>query len=371
VTSRGCWQTTIEACARPRIAELLAPDETWGARLRRRGCSIGLELIVFALLTALSPVLALCALVIDMARWLRRRTAWMTLRLLALLWWSLLIELVGLVRLSRLRLAAAGRDPAAFRAQTYRLRRWWLCSHLAGFRRIFGIAFKVDGLDVAGPGPVVILVRHASTVDTLLPEGIIAPVHGLGLRYVLKRELLALPTIDIGRRLAPTVFVRRSSADAVGAFERLATLATDLGRDEGILIYPEGTLFNPRKLAKAQRVIAARQPELAERAARLRHVLPPRPGGTLALLRAAPSADVVVCGHFGLPKFEYLSDAFEGELVGSTVHVKFWRYPASAVPMDSEDSFRDWLYDRWYEMDRWIDSELGDSDQSPAAAAAA
>jgi 1-acyl-sn-glycerol-3-phosphate acyltransferase len=284
----------------------------------------------------------------------------------------LLIELCGLLRLLRLSLASFRRDPAPYRPWVYRLRRWWLCSHLAGVRRIFSVRFDVEGLEAAGPGPVVILVRHASTVDTLLPEGIIAPARGLGLRYLLKRELLWVPTIDIGRRWAPTVFVRRGSGDAVLAFERLSMLAEDLGAHEGVIIYPEGTLYSPQKLARAKRVIAKRQPALAPLAARLRHVLPPRAGGAHAALRAAPDADVVLCGHVGLPRFEYLGDIWQGDLVGSTVRIKFWRYPAGEVPLGTDEAFRDWLYDRWYELDDWIDEQLADgaARRAPAAATA-
>jgi hypothetical protein len=44
---------------------------------------------------------------------------------------------------------------------------------------------------------------------------------------------------------------------------------------------------------------------------------------------------------------------WRGDLVGSTVHVKIWRYPASAVPRD-EAPLAQWLYERWLELDAWI-----------------
>ena len=124
-------------------------------------------------------------------------------------------------------------------------------------------------------------------------------------RYVLKRELLNLPTIDIGRRWIPTVFVRRGSPDIGGETGRMKILASGMGADEAVIIYPEGTLFSAAKLAHAQRITAKRQPALAELASGLRHVLPPKLAGPIALLQAAPEADVLMLGHLGLDSFEY------------------------------------------------------------------
>ncbi len=352
------------------MGELWEGDEPRAARLRRRGRSIGIELTLFVLVTVLSPVLCLAAFTVDVTLWVRRRKPWMALRLLALVWWSLMIELYGLVRLLPLALSPARHDPARYQPWIYRLLNWWLSSHLAGLRVIFGLTFEIEGLEHAGPGPVVTLVRHASTIDTLLPEAILGSAHGLRLRYVLKRELLMFPTADIGRRWAPGVFVRRGTGDTVDALDRLRALATGLGREGAVVIYPEGTLYNEEKLARAKRVLAKRQPGLAPLAAGLRHVLPPRPAGSLALLRAASDADVVILGHVGLPKFEYMSDIWQGDLVGSTVRMKVWRLPIAEVPLADEDVFSEWLYERWSELDCWIDAQLTGSEMAAPATAA-
>jgi hypothetical protein len=81
--------------------------------------------------------------------------------------------------------------------------------------------------------------------------------------------------------------------------------------------------------------------------------VPPRLGGTLKLLDEARDADVVIFGHFGLDGFEYISDIWAGGLVGTTVKMKFWRYPAAEVPSGREE-LTAWLYARWLELDEWI-----------------
>jgi nucleotide-binding universal stress UspA family protein len=147
--------------------------------------------------------------------------------------------------------------------------------------------------------------------------------------------------------------VRRASSDPVGEVTRLRGLADELGEGEALLIYPEGTRHTDAKLAKAQAVIAERQPDVAPLANRLRNVLPPRLGGPLALLDQARDADVVMCGHVGLDGFEYISDIWAGGLVGTTVKVRFWRWPAAAVPAGEQDRII-WLYERWQTLDDWV-----------------
>jgi 1-acyl-sn-glycerol-3-phosphate acyltransferase len=250
-----------------------------------------------------------------------------------------------------------GRGSLARRRLVYRLRIHWCSSHLAGVRILFGLSFEVEGFELAAPGPEIVLIRHASIIDNALPDALIGRTHGIGLRYVLTRELEMLPTIDIGGRWVPTIFVRRASSDPAREIEKLRQLGCELGEDEGVLIYPEGTRHTPAKAAAAQQAIAERQPEIAPLAAGLQNVLPPRLGGPLALLDEARGADVVLCGHVGLDGFEYIRDIWSGGLVGTTVRVRFWRYPAASVPAGDKERIA-WLYERWQILDDWIGGQL-------------
>jgi 1-acyl-sn-glycerol-3-phosphate acyltransferase len=217
--------------------------------------------------------------------------------------------------------------------------------------------FEVEGLDEAGPGPALVFIRHASVADGVLPDAFIGNAHGLGLRFVIKRELQALPTMDIGGRWVPTLFVRRQSADSAAEIAAVRRLAQDLGDDEAVLIYPEGTRFTPAKQARAQAQIAERRPDLAPLASALRHVLPPRLGGPLQLLDAAPGVDVVIFGHVGLDALVRVSDVWAGRLVGATVRMRFWRHPASTIPAGDRER-AEWLYARWTELDHWVGEQL-------------
>jgi 1-acyl-sn-glycerol-3-phosphate acyltransferase len=342
------------------MEKLLEFDESFRQRLSRRVRSIGAEVVLFVLITALFPVLAFGAALVDLALYARSRKVPMALRLLSLLWWFLFDELRCLAGLFGLWVRSARRDRARprYRARVYELRIRYLVRHFSGVRWLFRLRFDVQGLDDLLPGPILVLIRHSSMVDNLIGDGIICRPLGLKLRYVLKRELIMLPTIDIGRRWCPTVFVRRGSGRTEVELERMRRLPMSLDDDEGLVIYPEGTLYTAPKLACAQEIIAERQPEVAPLANRLRHVLPPRLGGAIALLKAAPGVDPVICGHVGLDGFESMSEIWRGGLVGSTVRIRFWRHSAADVPLDDDEGMISWLYDRWFELDDWIDAHV-------------
>jgi 1-acyl-sn-glycerol-3-phosphate acyltransferase len=340
------------------LGPLIPDDSPSASRVWRRARGISVEVLAFALITVLSPVLLIAGLLVDVALWLRRRKPWMALRMIAMAWWFLLGELYGLLGLLWIWLMSGGRDGPRRRDRVYRLKRRWLASHLAGIRTLFRLRFEIEGLELAGPGPVLVLIRHASIIDNALPDAIVGRAHGLGFRFIIKRELQMLPTIDIGGRWVPTLFVRRASGDTAGELERMRSLTVNMSARDGLLIYPEGTRSTPEKLARAKEIIAERQPEIAPLAARLNNLLPPRLGGTVKLLESARGADIVIFGHVGLDGFEHISDIWAGGLVGTTVRLRFWRFPAAEVPRERQ-ALIVWLYERWQELDDWVGEMSG------------
>ena len=335
---------------------LFPDDGPLGPRVLRRARGIALEILAFVLATLLFPVLILGATLVDAVLWIRHRKPWVGVRLVAFLWWFLFGEMRAILSLLGIWIVTAGpfgQGSLRRRRLLYGLRIRWARSHLGGVRVLFGLRFEIEGTDLAGPGPVVIMMRHASIIDNLLPDTLIGRPHGMGLRFVIKRELQMIPTIDIGGRWVPTYYVRRASADPEREIAALRSLAEGLGAHEGILIYPEGTRFTTKKLARAQEVVAERQPEIAPLANRLRHVLPPRLGGPLALLDEARDIDIVFCGHAGFDGYQYISDIWSGRLVGKTIHVRFWRYSASEIPAGAS-ARTEWLYERWQALDDWV-----------------
>ncbi len=205
-------------------------DGPVGPRLIRRVRGISLEVLAFVVGTVLFPALLLMAAVLDLALWLRRRKPWVGIRLVAFLWWFLAGEMRALLVILGIWLRSGGPFGVGSESRqlgVYNLRISWARGHLAGMRVLFGLRFEVEDLEVAAPGPVIIFIRHASIVDNLLPDSLVAHTHGLGLRYIIKRELQSIPVIDIGGRWVPTNFVRRASGDTEGEVKRLRRLAEE------------------------------------------------------------------------------------------------------------------------------------------------
>ena len=340
-------------------------DETRSETFLRRLRTIPPLLLGLLLVTVLLPELFLLALAVDLVRRLASGVPPTAARLVLFLWAYLAAEVVGLAGLAAVwLLALGGRRQARMRELTWRLQQAWAAFLFGAVRVLFGMRVEVTGAEEVVPGPVIVLVRHASIVDNLLPANLVARPYGMRLRYVLKRELLADPCLDVAGRRLPNYFVRRGTGEAQEV-ERVRALAHGLGADEGVLIYPEGTRFTPERRARAIARIAERDPGLAARAGRLRHLLPPRLGGVGALLDGAPSADVVVVAHHGFDGLRLISDIWRGGLVGLVVRVRVTRVPRSAVP-EGGAARAEWLYGLWQEVDDWLEARVA-GDPVPAA----
>jgi 1-acyl-sn-glycerol-3-phosphate acyltransferase len=239
----------------------------------------------------------------------------------------------------------------------YRLEAWWGTSLLSGVVRVFGLRLEVEDDADLGRGPYLLLVRHASSADTLLASALVSRLHGIRLRYVLKRELLLDPCLDIVGNRLPNVFVDRFSDDSAREILRTREIARSLGPRDGLLTFPEGTRFSEEKRSRVlERFHRDGDAKMLEYARSLRFVLPPRPGGTLGLLEAAPEVDVVVCSHTGFEGAATLAQIWRGSLVHQKVRVHFRRIPRDAIPSERKDRLA-WLLEEWQRVDAWVTSQ--------------
>lgn len=317
----------------------------------RRFITVTSVYLVLLIVTALLPVFLLAALITDLTRTVVSGAPFMASRMLLFGWVYLVGEAWGLLILG---LTAPIAKTRALRA-TYRIQRAWAAWNFRAVRSIFSLEFSSTGEEVIRPGPVILLSRHASLIDTLLPSWFVSRATGMRLRYVLKKELLLDPALDIAGNRLPNHFVDRGAADNERDLEAIRALASDLEDDEAVLIYPEGTRFSDEKLERYSKRFANRTGSVASVASRLRRVLPPRPGGTLALLEGSP-ADIVVLAHRGLEGFARVKDMWAGGIVGSRIDVMFRRIPRPEVPSDRSDRVT-WLFEIWGEIDNWVTGE--------------
>lgn len=319
-------------------------------KLRRRLVSLPALLVACLLVTVLIPVWLPIAVAADAIR-MRFRFPLARLLSFAVCWsW---IELAGVVQSAWLWCTARASSEAA----NYRLMAWWSGALMKALELTIGVDPQVEGVEAIRPGNAIVLCRHASLADSLLSGWVFSAVAGVGPRYVLKRELLFDPCLDIVGLRVPNHFLDRGAADSSGELEALRRLAATVGPGSVGVIFAEGTRANDDKRRRALDKIAERDPQRAARMAGLRRLLPPRPAGSMAMLDGAPDADVVLAWHTG---FDGL-DTFSGMLARLSrplppVRFVVRRVSRSDVPAGA--AFAAWLDDRWIEMDAEVDRAL-------------
>jgi len=339
-------------------------------RVRRVTGPLLLAALVAAVISL--PVLVVVAVVVSV--WLPGR--WYALRLLGFALVYLAAEVVGLAVAAVLwALSGFGRrsDAPAFRRAHYTVLRLLLEVLMRMAQRLFTLQLVTVGeswspLDDGVPGStnaMVVLSRHAGPGDSfLLVHTLMNRDHLRQPRIVLKDVLQFDPLIDTYLNRLPNHFV--SAGPGVGnSVAAIGDLARGMGEEDALLIFPEGANFTPHRRFRAiQRLRDRKLAAAVRRAEAMRHVLPPRPAGVAAALRAAPHADVVFVAHTGLEHLSTVRDMWRGLPTDKTLYLRWWFVPAAEVPRDETEQ-ADWLYHWWETIDDWI-STTG-SQESPRA----
>jgi 1-acyl-sn-glycerol-3-phosphate acyltransferase len=326
----------------------------------RRVVTIPLVWLLTAMTTALLPIILLVGGLVDLV--MRRRFPLIrgSLALVVFLWAETVgiavafaIWLVFALRLSR------GRE--RFLAANSRLQRVWARTLFSTARALFSIEPRIEGTEaLLEPGPLLVFSRHASTVDTLLPVVLLRDPDR-DVRYVLKRELVKDPCLDIVGHRLPNCFVERGAGRTDEEVARLLRLTDDLDDHDAVVIFPEGTRFTPAKRAHLiEKLGASDDPQSAELARALKATLPPLRRGALALVQATPEVDLVVIAHTGLEPAASLGSLLRGGLVGSPLRVRIRRFRAQDVPREEAPlkAFLGWV---WRDVDDFITGADGDS----------
>ena len=320
-------------------------------RLRRRTASVGGVVGGALLFTFLSWLIVPLAVVVDLVT-LKRRLP--VTRLVLFAWWWTIAETGGLVVAAWLFASGRSNDAAAH----YRLMGNWANWLMRGMRVCLGATIEVMGAEALEGGGSVVLSRHVSLADSLLSAWAITQC-GVEPRYVLKRELLADPCLDVVGLRLPNHFLDRSAADGGEELAAIGALTRDVEPESGtvVVIFPEGTRANSAKRQRAVAKIRETSPERAARLESLTVLLPIRPAGTNALLDAAPGIDVIFARHTGLDGMDTFSGMRRRLASGvGPIELSFERVAGSEVPLG--DGRLAWLDQRWLEMDAEVSKRL-------------
>ena len=259
----------------------------------------------------------------------------------------LVCELIGIARMTWLWISGVGR--ADFIDRNQAVQYWWANALRDWVFFCFKLKFTATGIEALTGPPCIVFPRHASLADTVLPIVLYGSPLKVKLRYVLKRELLWDPALDIGGNRVPNHFVDRSGGDSQGAARAIHALTADIGANEGIAMFPEGTRFS---VEKRNRLLNSNKPDLVKLAERWPDLLPPRLSGSLAMLSANPGLDMLFIAHTGFELAGRLESLLSGEWLGTEIRVHYWRVPIAAIP--GPDGQKEFLFAQWDRMQRTV-----------------
>ncbi|GIT01330.1 MAG: hypothetical protein CM1200mP26_30420 [Acidimicrobiales bacterium] len=185
----------------------------------------------------------------------------------------------------------------------------------------------------------------ALLVASILPSGAPAPFRpetATALGSVPRRVGTGYPTTSwtVNPLTNPTEFgnIRQLASDledekqSSSSQKELATQTPNGGR--------QSTCSEPQHLSG--------WPQLA----RVRHVLPIRTAGFLAILEAAPSTDLLFLNHVGVHDFRSLGDLWRN--VPFPVPLRFHATRSARNEVPDADTLVDWLDARWEDFDTWV-----------------
>lgn len=325
---------------------------------------------VTVVVIAFSPLILLGAAFV--VRWLPGR--WRALRLLWFLLVYLVRESVGLAALFVLWIFSGFgwklHSDWMQRAHVF-LVGWYLNGLVVSARRVLGLLVVTEqgphGLAVPDPlhrdsgssgRPVLVFSRHAGAGDSFLLVGLLVNTYGRRPRIVLKDQLQLDPCVDVVLNRLPNRFISPNPPPGAGVVESIAELAAGLENDGALILFPEGGNFSEARRQKAiRRLTDDGLDDLVAKAEELTHLLPPRPGGTLAAIDAAPGADVMFVAHTGLEQLSTFRDIWNGLPMRSHVHMTWWTVSAEHVPSTRTERV-EWLYAWWEHMDTWIEQRV-------------
>ncbi|GAB1694194.1 lysophospholipid acyltransferase family protein [Krasilnikovia sp. M28-CT-15] len=210
--------------------------------------------------------------------------------------------------------------------------------------------------DTAVPGrPEIVVSRHAGPGDSFILIHALVNWFAREPRIVLKAALQWDPAVDVLLNRLPNRFISPGRTGTDTLEQQIGELATGLDDNDAFVIFPEGGNFTPRRRTRAIAFLRDRGlHDMAVRAQALRHVLPPKPGGLLAALDAAPDAGVIFVAHTGLDRMLTVGDVWRELPMDKQLLMKFWSVPPEEVPRGEKERVA-WLYDWWARIDEWIE----------------
>jgi hypothetical protein len=330
-------------------------------KIVRRVVVAPVVLAICVALVVLSPALLVLAGVIDLVL---PGNDWRTLRLVAFCVAYLIFEVAGIVWMFVLWVASGfGLTIRSERMQAlhYGFMKWQLKQVNGAARAFFRLRIFIEDRPKPTPGPVLVFSRHAGPGNSLMLVGTLMIGYHRRPRIVMLAKLQWDPLYDmLGNRL-PNRFIQHDPNSRDVYIKAIADLAQGMSDRDAFVLFPEGHDFTrPLRLRAIAHLRGKGFHGAADKAERMRNVLPPRHRGTMSAIAAAPQADVVFVAHTVLEDIGSFRDLWSRIPFSGPIRSRYWRLPPTEVPHGEQEQI-DWLYAWWGKIDQWIDKRRTDA----------
>jgi len=335
------------------------PFALWAEKWYVRIISLTIVILITAIYAVVYPVILVVTLAIDLSQYSKVKGLNVT-RSLTFFLAYLVVELIGILMCVGIWIWQMTTWPSHERwiEVNYKFQTiWGKYMIFETIRRVLGIKveleFSPSGLT---KGPKILFMRHVSFADTLIPQGTLSDKFEL--RYILKRDLLWDPGLNICGSRTPQFFLYREAGGENAMdieLKSMSDLVSSLTpkTQAVVTIWPEGTRFTPGKRKKILESLYKKDVTSAKIAEKLNNTLLPRVGGALALLEANKCADVYFCAHVGLEGAATFYEMVSGSLCNRVLRVKYECVKFKDIPKTQEERTQ-WMYDNWMKIDTWI-----------------
>lgn len=315
-----------------------------------------------AAVTVASPLLHLLLLLIDLldprGRDARGQRRWRFSRIGGLAIALCVTEAVGLTALFVLWLASGLgwrlRSPTFVRVHN-RMFGLWLELVTRALRAFLGFTFELPRTERV-EGPVLTFARHAGPGDAFLLARTVIVDFRRQLRMLGTHTLLWDPFMSYLLGRLPFHVCDPNPRDPWEALTGITRMCETTDDDSVVIIFPEGGNWTPNRwTAGIERLRARGRHDLADRAAAMPHLLPPRSAGARAALLARPDLAVVFVVHTGLEDLYSAAEIWRKVPLRRTVRAAYWSVPRHDVEAAiAEGRLSDWFFDQWVRIHDWI-----------------
>jgi 1-acyl-sn-glycerol-3-phosphate acyltransferase len=212
-----------------------------------------------------------------------------------------------------------------------------------------------DTAPLLGHEPVLVLARHGGPGDSLALVHLLLTRYRRSVRIVLKEMLAVDPALDILLTRLNCVFLPATSRGPSAA-ALIGRAVVDLRGTDTMLLFPEGNNWTPARRARIIDHMRRRRAQRTNLAEQLEYLLPPRPSGALACLKAHPDLEVVLFAHTGLEELMTVKDVWEHLPFDTPMSVRWWKTTSKPAAPDFA-AVDDWLVTEWAIIDEWIGTQ--------------